>query len=356
MSSSMNRFRNEFSIKFAKLMEVRLPIWKEIQANNIHSLYSIKSIGFYIFISLFGFVPGKNEHAYDLTLHCLVAAVCFIVAVIINIQTTNKTYQKHIKSTLFNELLQVFGNNIKYANYSSSSIIENLKNSKINKKDISNLITEMEESYENNIKIPTSVFENCKLYNHSITERSDDDIFFGNYLDVKFIINETDFGYETRDSKGRRHYHSLFKGVAMRFNMNKQIKARVLIKSKGILNNAPSGFEKVELESSDFAKKYNVFVQKTNDGSGQIEARYMLNTAFMDRLLQIQTSFNINNMNCSIYGDDLLVMLSTNRDLFEMNHLFGKIDDITQYRHLFEEFASVLSFIEVLNLASKTKL
>ena len=52
----------------------------------------------------------------------------------------------------------------------------------------------------------------------------------------------------------------------------------------------------------------------------------------------------------------LVMFLSTNKDLFEMNHLLGKIDDIKQYYHLFDEFASVLSFIEVLNLSSKTKL
>ena len=72
--------------------------------------------------------------------------------------------------------------------------------------------------------------------------------------------------------------------------------------------------------------------------------------------MQIQTSFKINNMCCSVYGENLLIMLSTKRDLFEMNHLFGRVDDTRQYKSLFEEFASVLSFIDVLNLASRTKL
>ena len=91
-------------------------------------------------------------------------------------------------------------------------------------------------------------------------------------------------------------------------------------------------------------------------GLGQIEARYLLNTVFLDRFMQLQTSFRVSKIACSVYGENMLVMLSTNRDLFEMNHLLGKIDDIKQYKHLFEEFASVLSFMEVLNLASKTKL
>ena len=61
-------------------------------------------------------------------------------------------------------------------------------------------------------------------------------------------------------------------------------------------------------------------------------------------------------MQCSIYDDTMLVLLQTNRDLFEINPLFKKIDDINNYQTLFDEFASVLSFLEILNLSSKTGL
>ena len=102
--------------------------------------------------------------------------------------------------------------------------------------------------------------------------------------------------------------------------------------------------------------KYDVYVQKSQDVNGQIEARYLFNTAFMDRFMQIAISFGVYRVQCSIFDDSMLILLSTNKDLFEMNHLFGRIDDIHQYDHLFDEFASVLSFIDVLNLASKTGL
>ena len=92
------------------------------------------------------------------------------------------------------------------------------------------------------------------------------------------------------------------------------------------------------------------------EAGGQIEARYLLNTALMDRFMQISISFKIDNMQCSIFGDSILILLSTNKDLFEMNHLLKKVDDINQYKTLFDEFASVLSFIDVLNLSSRTGL
>ena len=52
----------------------------------------------------------------------------------------------------------------------------------------------------------------------------------------------------------------------------------------------------------------------------------------------------------------MLVLLATNKDLFELNNMFYRIDDMNQYKKLFDEFASVFSFLEVLNLSSKTGL
>lgn len=186
-----------------------------------------------------------------------------------------------------------------------------------------------------------------------LLKKKDDDCFTGEYNGVNFTINETDFGYTGNNNK----YAQVFKGLAMHFSMNKKIKSRVLIMSKEIGQCTPANYEKVEFEYEKFNKKYNVYVQKTQmEAGGQIEARYLLNTAFMERFMQISTSFKIDNMQCSIFGDSILILLSTNKDLFEMNHLLKKVDDINQYKTLFDEFASVLSFIDVLNLSSRTGL
>lgn len=324
----MKQYRNEFAIKFAQLMQKNLTLWKEIQKAEIKSLYSFGSILIYTIISLIGFVPGKREVDYDLHTHLIFAGIVFIVAIIINIFMVNKRYQIRIKNTLFPELLKIFSEKFKYIN--------NL-----------NMV-------DKETNISNGEFLGTCLYNRDITSRDDDDRFYGEYEGVPFLMVETDFGWNSHDR--HRTYHSMFKGLAMRFTMIKEIKSRVLILSKFSFTSVPKNFEKVSLESSDFAKKYNVYVDSRVGSVAQVEARYLLNTAFMNRLMQIQTSFKINKMCCSIYKNTLMIMLSTNKDLFEMNFLFGKIDDPKQYQHLFEEFASVLAFIRVLNLASKTRL
>ncbi len=353
MQNCMNKYRNEFSIKFARIMGQNLNVWKAIQNQEIRSLYNWKSILEYIGIGLLGFVPGKREYNYNLELHCWLAVIFFIGAIIFNIQTTNKTYQNKIKSSLFPELLKVFGKNIFYDK--SGGIIGNfLTDSGLKYDDIAEIVSDLDD-YGAKQLIPNAYFENSQLYSRKITQRDDDDCFSGEYNNVKFEMNETDFGWNANDK--HRTYNRMFKGLAMKFKMNKEIYPRVLILSKFSFTKIPPNFERVTLEYEKFNKKFDVWVEKLSGAaSGQVEARYLLNTAFMNRFMQIQTSFKVRKMCCSVYSNNLLIMLSTNKDLFEMNHLLGRIDDIKQYKHLFDEFTSVLSFIDVLNLSSKTKL
>lgn len=350
----MDKYKNDFAIKFAKIMQQQLDIWKDVQNSNRLYLISLQSFGLYFFIAAIGMIPGKNEHNYDLKFHLILAAVCFVAAVIINIDVTNKAYQNIIKRTLFPQLLKIFGN----LQYRSSSSLSSILNSCIiDEKEIDNATDLANTNIDNLVlyDIKNSIFQDSQLYDKKITERTDDDAFYGTYNDVGITMVETDFGWNAKNKY--RTYHSMFKGVAMRFKMNKQIKSRVLILTKFSMTKIPKGFEKVELESVKFNKKYDVWVDSQSaEGQGQIEARYLLNTAFLERLMKLQTSFRVSKMCCSVFGDSMLIMLHTRKDLFEMNHLFGRIDDVHQYKHLFDEFASVLSFIDVLNLSSKTKL
>ena len=106
----------------------------------------------------------------------------------------------------------------------------------------------------------------------------------------------------------------MFKGLAMKFKMNKEIYPRVLILTKYSFTKIPPNFEKVTLEYEKFNKKYDVWVEKYSNGtSGQVEARYLLNTVFMDRLMHIQTSFRVRKMCCSVYPFHCLSNQKKNR-------------------------------------------
>src|SRR5574344_440098 len=332
----MEKYKNNFAIEFAKIMEEKLPEWKKKQKENQKNLYTT-DLNFYLGSFLCGFIPGKNEREYNIKTHFYTALILVIITIIIEIQVENKDYQKAVKESFYSDILKVFGN-IEY-------------NKRYKSKEI----------HMDQIIDKSNYTKSC-LFSHPVSYANTDDCFCGIYNDVKFKVNETDFNWEKINPEKRfgplklsdktKQDVPLFKGIAMYFKMNKDIKSRVLILSKFSKIEVPQGYEKVELEYKDFTKKYDVWVEKGD----QVEARYLLNVAFIERFVQLQTSFRVNKMCASVYGDEMLVLLSTKKDLFEMNHLFCNIADIHQYDRLFDQFASVLSFIDVLNLSSKTGL
>ena len=318
----MNKYRNQFAIEFAKSMQINLPQWQKWQKEYTKELYGKGWLGVYFFSFLAGFTPGRNERHYSLKAHFVAAIILCITAICSAISVENKNYQSDIKIKLFPILLGVFSKDIVYG-VGGISYIE---------------------------------YNTSMLLSKDVSYDSVDDKFSGVYNDVPFVISESEITNIKRLKNGKSDTTLLFKGIAMHFKMQKKIKSRVLIYSKNIFNSIPDGFEKVTMELDEFNKKYNVYVQKDSNADGQIEARYLFNVAFLERFMQLQTSFKISKMQCSVYGDSMLILLATNKDLFEMNHLFKRIDDIHQYQHLFNEFASVLSFIDVLNLSSRTGL
>lgn len=320
----MERYKNQFAIHFAQIMSENITIWKGIQSTMRRELYSWKTIGRYFFTGLLGFIPGKREHDYNLKLHCIFAVIIFIGSIITNIEWENKEYQKEIKRTLFPRLLKIFSDEIKHSNYD---------------------------------KISPSVFNHTKLFAESIDYVNGDDYIEGKYKEVEFKIAENTLLTERKETSSKKKESvELFKGIAMQFIIPKKIKSRILIYSKNMFKKVPKGYEKVVLESSVFNKKYEIYVEQEINNEGQIEARYLFNTLFMERFIQLQKSFKVGKMQCSVYGNSIVMLLKTNKDMFEMNHLLGRIDDINQYYRLFDEFAAVLSFMEILPLSSKTGL
>ena len=318
----MNKYRNQFAIEFAKSMQINLLQWKQWQKEHIRKLYDRDALIIYGIAFLVGFFPMGRGSDYIWQKHLLAAIVFGLIVICCGIYAENKRYQSDIKKKLFPILLGVFSKNIEYG-VGEISLLE---------------------------------YKNSMLFDDAISSETTDDKFSGVYNDVPLVISESELSSKKKRRGGKTETVTLFKGLAMHFKMQKKIKSRVLIYSKSIFNGVPEGFEKVTMELESFNKKYNVYVQKKSNADGQVEARYLFNTVFLERFMQLQTSFRISEMQCSVYGDSMLLLLATNKDLFEMNHLFKCIDDIHQYQHLFDEFASVLSFIDVLNLSSRTGL
>lgn len=198
----MNKYRNEFAINFAKLMEKELPTWKEYQREGRKALYT-SWLGWYFGAFALGFVPGKRETNYveNLHIHFWFGVVLFIGSIISAIGIENKSYQKLIKQNLFPNLLNVFSKGIQYPGYGLDKL----------------------------------QYNKSQLLKKPVTDRETDDCFQGVYNGVRFKIEETELQHVKRAKRRKDDViTTLFKGLAMYFNMEKEINARVIISSKSL--------------------------------------------------------------------------------------------------------------------------
>lgn len=110
--------------------------------------------------------------------------------------------------------------------------------------------------------------------------KSDDDIVVGTYKDCHLLINECNMGHRTDNST-----YTDFKGLIIKIQMKKDFKGKTILGQSNKIKQL-DGFEAVNLEDVDFMKSRKVY------STDQVEARYLLTTAFMERLLSVSKAFN----------------------------------------------------------------
>ena len=230
--------------------------------------------------------------------------------------------------------------------------------------------------------------------------REDDDEFIGTYNGVDFKISETELFkiYRTKNGENRK---SVFKGVILSFDANKTIKNRTMVATKGDLTLKNSYFlailpifstlvriilefdklnpiyilialilslpiawglaylfrekekeklDEVILEDSRFCKKFNVY------SSDQVEARYLITTAFMERLQNLKTAFGAKKVKCSFFGNQIMFAISTKKNLFEIAKINIPLTDPKTINECYNELSAIYKMISYFKLDKKTGL
>ena len=102
-------------------------------------------------------------------------------------------------------------------------------------------------------------------------------------------------------------------------------------------------FQKIVLEDIEFEKRFDTY------STNQVEARYLLTTLFMKRFENLKTSFKAKNIRAEFTGEELIVLIQVDKDMFQMG-------SITTFIDMANEICSVLAISKQLNLDSKTGL
>ena len=78
MPQCMDKYKNDFAIEFAKIMQENLPQWKTLQKKYINALWKGEKLFWYIGCFLFAYLPGKRELNYDLNFHIFMSIMIVI--------------------------------------------------------------------------------------------------------------------------------------------------------------------------------------------------------------------------------------------------------------------------------------
>lgn len=188
-------------------------------------------------------------------------------------------------------------------------------------------LKEIDESLQ--IDYTSGLSEEDFIYSRLFTMEPDryssEDQIWGTAGKTKFAFSELHAEYKTvtQTKNGRQeHWHTILKGIVFNADFNKHFNGITVVRPKDIgaalgawvAKAMPifstSGRELVQLENPDFEKE---FVTYSTD---QVEARYILTPALMERLcaLNARCSYTIS---VSFIGSSVFIAFPLNKDYFE---------------------------------------
>ena len=159
-----------------------------------------------------------------------------------------------------------------------------------------------------------------------------------------------------RDSDGNTetYYVTVFRGLLVQMDFPKKFNARTVIsRDSGKLFNIFKSWgmkgDRVSLEDPEFERRFEVF---SND---QVEARYLLTPAFMERVTALSRHFG-SGLQLAFDRGQVYIAGPMNGDMFEAGSMFQDLTNPSHVREVLDEFGIIFDIIDCLNLAAKTKI
>ncbi len=215
-------------------------------------------------------------------------------------------------------------------------------------------------SYEPTGKISRDEFESSTLFKHRIDRYNGEDLVDGRIDKTRIRFSELHAEYKTTttDSKGRQqtHWHTIFKGLFFIADFNKHFHGRTVVlpdsaeKLLGWLGKKLQEWnvardDLVHMEDVEFEKEFVVY------GTDQVEARYILSTALMRRILEFKRKMKV-PVYIAFVNSNLYMAISIKKNMFEPRVL-GTILDFEIVRGYLEDVTLAVGIVEDMNLNTR---
>jgi hypothetical protein len=205
--------------------------------------------------------------------------------------------------------------------------------------------------------IPREVYLSSQLFTRDPDRYAGEDLLEGRIGQTGIRMSELHSEYKTTstDSKGntQTRWHTIFKGLFIEADFHKNFQGRTFVrpdfaeKAFGFIGRAMqkvtfSDAKLVQLEDKDFEK---VFVVNSTD---QVEARYILSTSMMRRMLEMQKRFNADT-SFAFVNSSMFIAVSIKENLFEPTFSRSVLDD-EYLKKYYEQFGGCVQIVEDLGL------
>jgi hypothetical protein len=309
--------------EFLKLYLAQLkPALRTLEPARKEALSVFLTALFFVLASIPGFIIfSRTEKPADLLL--AMAPLGIGIYIFFRYKEKRNIYAAEFKEQVIRELVRLIDSNLSY--YPEQ------------------LITEPE-------------YRESDIFRNPIDRYSGDDLVEGmvGVTRCRFSELEHQEKKESIDSKGRRrtHWVTIFKGIFFIADFNKHFNGRTYVVPDAGSSFLGIGklFEKwtmgrgdlVELENPEFENLFTVY------GTDQVEARYILSTSLMERLVNFRRKANT-RIHLSFIHSKVYLALSVNKNLFEPN-VFSSGVKSGYLKDYFNYLKLVTGIIDDLNL------
>jgi hypothetical protein len=218
--------------------------------------------------------------------------------------------------------------------------------------------------YHSTRRVSQGRFMQSTIFRTAPDRYKGEDYVSGTVEGTQIEFSEIHAEYVTRDSKNRKTTHTIFRGLFLvadfpkKFNGTTVVLPDVAQKMLGFIGQTLQKWnllrgDLVKLEDPEFEKEFVVY------GDDQIEARYILTTSMMERLMEfrkkaLRRTHAGNGIHLAFTGGKIFVAIDCNRDLFEPK-LFTSNDDSGVLRDYFDTMSMAIGIVEDLKLNPRFK-
>lgn len=160
---------------------------------------------------------------------------------------------------------------------------------------------------------------------------------------VKLLNITKEYVYENGKWVAKTNINEIFNGIFCILDINKNLNSQTYVIPNQLIkffNNLPSGLKRVKLEDPNFEGIFDVY------SDSQIDSRYILTPAFMERLVKLNDK---KKLSCFFYDRKIFLALATKQDFLPELSVRKKMN-FDQVKSLLEDVKIFFDIIDTLEL------